>query len=142
MKLPPEDYQAGGEHRCGLLLVSLYGTRDAASNWESELSGFLVNYGLVKGKASTCLFWSKDGNLTAAVHGDDITVEGSRQNVEALTAAVEAKYEIKVQMLGQDVDLLKEGKIINRSLRWTDRGIWWEADLRHASEVIRELGLT
>ena len=26
VKLPPEDYQAGDEHRCGLLLVSLYGT--------------------------------------------------------------------------------------------------------------------
>ena len=76
------------------------------------------------------------------MRGDDITVEGSRENVEALTAAVEAKYEIKVQMLGQDADLLKEGKILNQSLRWTDRGIWLEADLRHASEVIRELGLT
>ena len=32
VELPPEDYQAGGEHLCGLLQYSLYGTRDAAQN--------------------------------------------------------------------------------------------------------------
>ena len=30
VELPPEDYQPGDEHMCGLLRYSLYGTRDAA----------------------------------------------------------------------------------------------------------------
>ena len=38
VELPPEDYQAGVEHMCGLLQYSLYGTRDAAQNWEEELT--------------------------------------------------------------------------------------------------------
>ena len=37
VELPPEDYQAGDEHMCGLLQYSFYGTRDAAQNWEEEL---------------------------------------------------------------------------------------------------------
>ena len=32
VELPPEDYQPGDEHMCGLLRYSLYGTRDAAQN--------------------------------------------------------------------------------------------------------------
>ena len=38
VELPPEDYQPGDEHMCGLLRDSLYGTRDAAQNWEEELA--------------------------------------------------------------------------------------------------------
>ena len=37
-ELPSEDYQAGDGHMCGLLQYSLYGTRDAAQNWEEELA--------------------------------------------------------------------------------------------------------
>ena len=42
VELPIEDYQEGDEEMCGLLEKSLYGTRDAARNWELELSEFLV----------------------------------------------------------------------------------------------------
>ena len=38
VELLPVDYQAGDEHMCGLLRYSLYGTRDAAQNWEEELA--------------------------------------------------------------------------------------------------------
>ena len=31
VKLPEEDYEEG---MCGMLLKSMYGTRDAAQNWE------------------------------------------------------------------------------------------------------------
>ena len=30
VKLPAEDLELGDEHRCGKLLMSMYGTRDAA----------------------------------------------------------------------------------------------------------------
>ena len=38
VELPAEDCQPGDEHMCGLLRYSLYGTRDAAQNWEEELA--------------------------------------------------------------------------------------------------------
>ena len=50
VELPPEDWQAGDEERCGLLRVSLYGTRDAAQNWEEEFGSTLKGLGLVRGK--------------------------------------------------------------------------------------------
>jgi hypothetical protein len=141
VKLPPEDWQDGGDQRCGLLNVSLYGTRDAAADWEVELAGFLVGHGLTKGIASPCFFRGKSGGITVAVCGDDITVEGTYDEVRRLIAAISAKYEVKVQFLGQDKRLMTEGKILNATLSWTPQGIWWEADARHVKEVIEGLGL-
>ena len=55
-ELPEEDGGGPGSQRCGMLKNSLYGTRDAAQNWERELGEFLEEVGLHRGKASTCLY--------------------------------------------------------------------------------------
>ena len=36
VQLPDEDKEEGDEARCGKLLMSMYGTRDAAINWSQE----------------------------------------------------------------------------------------------------------
>ena len=56
VELPPEDRQEGDEGMCGLLRVSLYGTRDAAQNWEEEFAGTLQELGFRKGKSSPLRF--------------------------------------------------------------------------------------
>ena len=33
VKLPEEDVEPGDEGKCGKLVMSMYGTRDAAVNW-------------------------------------------------------------------------------------------------------------
>ena len=37
VEVPVEDWQPGDEEMCGMLRMSLYGTRDAAQNWDEEL---------------------------------------------------------------------------------------------------------
>ena len=54
IELPEGDVGGPGSRQCGLLRKSLYGTRDAAQNWECELGGFLEEIGLRRGQASTC----------------------------------------------------------------------------------------
>ena len=39
VELPPEDYQPGDEHMCGLLRYSLYGTRDAGKRNDITIGG-------------------------------------------------------------------------------------------------------
>ena len=56
VELPPEDYQAGDEHMCGLLQYSLCGTRDAAHNWEEELTSTLSDLKLTRGIACPCVW--------------------------------------------------------------------------------------
>ena len=41
VELPPEGYKARGEHMCGLLQHGLYGTCDAAQNWQERLASTL-----------------------------------------------------------------------------------------------------
>eukprot|EP00972_Heterocapsa_arctica_P029357 4321836-Heterocapsa_arctica.AAC.1 len=82
IELPAEDWKPGDDEKCGTLRMSLYGTRDAAQNWGEELGSTLKRLGFVKGKASSSLFYSAGRRLKAAVHGDDITVKGSRVQVE------------------------------------------------------------
>ena len=44
---------------CGRLNYSLYGTRDAAQNWEDTYAEIMVNMGFDRGKASPCIFHHK-----------------------------------------------------------------------------------
>ena len=53
----------------------------------------------MKGKASPCLFYSARRRLKAAVHGDDITVKGSRAQVEKFMEEFAKVYET-TQIMG------------------------------------------
>ena len=107
------------------MVQSLYGTRDAAKNWEIELSGFLCDQvGFRRGKASASIYSEPNSKSSAAVHGDDVIVKTSRRRAEQLIKLFEKRYEIKWQMMGSESDLSKEATILNRTLRWTPPGIW------------------
>ena len=116
VELPPEDYQPGDEHMCGLLRYSLYGTRDAAQNWEEELATTLSSLKLTRGSACSCVWRGhiKGEHIVATVDGDDITSGGERSAVEFLIRMISKKYEIKKHVIGEDLDLEKNGRILNR----------------------------
>ena len=54
----PEEFCEPGEygHVCGRLNYSLYGTRDAASNWEECYGDALIEIGFKQGQSSPCIF--------------------------------------------------------------------------------------
>lgn len=47
VQIPDEDCEEGDEGRCGLLMESFYGTRDAALNWSMAYIGVLERLGFV-----------------------------------------------------------------------------------------------
>ena len=73
VNLPDEDWEDG---MCGKLIKSMYGTRDAAHNWEEEYSGFMENIRFKRGIGSPCLFYHEEKQLRAVIHGDDFTLLG------------------------------------------------------------------
>ena len=121
--MPLKDYQAGDEHVCGLLQCSLYGRRDAAQIWEEGLASTLSDLKLTRGSACPCVWGGciKGEHIVATMHGDDIT----------------RKYEINKQVIGEDPDLEKSGRILNRVIEWDRDGIIVEADQRHVREIER-----
>ena len=56
VQLPEEDAEAG---MCGRLNVSMYGTRDAAANWEEKYTEHLLRHGFQRGRSSPCLLPSE-----------------------------------------------------------------------------------
>ena len=77
----------------------------------------------------------------ATVHGDDITIGGECSAVELLIRKISRKYEIKKQVIGEDADLEKSGRILNRVIEWGSDGIMIEADQRHVREIWKGLEL-
>ena len=136
--LPEED---GSPGMCGKLIKSLYGTRDAAQNWENEYINFMKEVGFDSGISSPCIFEHKLGGIKAVVHGDDFTLTGTRNDLDWLKSRMESKFEIKHKgRMGPRPDM-KSVRILNRVITWTDQGIEYESDQRHAEIIIKQMGL-
>ena len=121
-ELPPEDHQPGDEHMCG--------TRDAAQNWEEEMATTLSQQSQIdKGSACSCVWKGhiKGEHIVATVRGDDITIGGERSAVEFLIRMISKKYEIKKQVVREDV------------IEWNRDGITIEADQRRVREILKGL---
>ena len=139
--LPAEDLCEGDENRCGELVMSMYGTRDAALNWSTEYTKTLTESGYVQGRASPCLFYNAKLDVAIMVHGDDFVAIGNDKGLADARKVLEHCYKLKVEILGDGKDCVKEVRILNKIVRHTSEGIEMEADPRHAELVVRELGL-
>ena len=142
VKLPAEALEPGElpGTMCGKLNYSLYGTRDAAQNWEEEYTAFLVALGFQKGLSSPCLFRHRDRDVDVVVHGDDFTMLGQDEHLRWLKEKFAAKFKIKVRgILGPDESDDKEISLLNRAVSWNDQGITYEADQRHPEILLKLL---
>ena len=74
----------------------------------------------------------------ATVQGDDITIGGDRSVVEFLTKMISRKYEIKKQVIGEDPDFEKSGRMLNRVVECDRDGITIEADQRCVTEILKD----
>ena len=87
----PEEEGVDVTKLCGRLLQSMYGTRDAAGNWEAEYSGTCTDAGLVAGVGCPCIFVHEDRDIKMIVHGDDFISAASRENLKLLKRILEKK---------------------------------------------------
>ena len=138
IELPDEDEHAT-PGQLGKLNLSLYGTRDAAKNWQEHLSRHLISIGFVRGVGHTSVFHHPQKNLMVLVHGDDYVVAGEPADQKWLKEELEKAYQIKTQILGPGG--AKEGKVLNRVVAWTPKGWTYEADPRHAELIQEQLGI-
>ena len=142
VKLPEEDQEPGDENKCGKLLMSMYGTRDAAVNWSSEYTATLLADGYKQGSSNPCLFYHPTTDVAVMVHGDDFIAVGDEKSLKGTRATLEDRYKLKVETLGEGPACKQEIRVLNKVLRRTPEGLELEADPRHAEIVVRELGLT
>ena len=88
VEIPKEDKtEADVRHdNVGHLRMSLYGTRDAAMNWQEEIAKLLVGDGFRRGVYNPCLYWHPIRKVKALVHGDDFASVGSSSAITSFNA--------------------------------------------------------
>ena len=143
IELPEEDLEEGEtrENTVGLLLMSLYGTRDAATNFQNEVKKFMTQTGFAQGLYNPCVYYHKGRNLRTLVHGDDFVTTGGRKDNAWFQGMLAKRFEIKSAVIGMGPGEAKEARILNRIVRVTHRGWEYEPDGRHVEILIRELNL-
>ena len=140
IELPPE--AAAGPGKCGKLVHWLYGFRPAAQAWENHYSNNLEEAGFCKGDASPVLFWHPELDISCVVHGDDFTFVSEAKGLDYIEVLMKKWYEVKVKArLGPEPGDDKEVDILGRRVRWTEQGVEYEADPRHRSIILEQLGL-
>ena len=121
---------------------ALYGTRDAAQNWEHAYIDFLESIGFKSGLATPCMFFHAARVIRVVVHGDDFTVLGRSDNLDWFRQRISSHFEVKFRgRLGPEGTDDKAIRILNRVVTWTCDGIEYEADQRHAEIILQHLGL-
>ena len=127
---------------CGKLPKAMYGTRDAAQNWESEYVEFLKSLGFKQGRATPCAFVPTSRKLILVVHGDDFTISGHSEDLDWFRNQIKAKFDVKFRgRLGPGTGDDQSIRILNRVVEWGEGGITYEADQRHAEIIVTQLGL-
>ena len=65
----------------GKLQMSLYGTRDAATNWQELVALEMEKAGFQQGVYNPCTYYHAERQLHTMVHGDDYCSVGSRKDI-------------------------------------------------------------
>ena len=118
----------------------MYGTRDAAQNWERECASKLLLWGFTKGTASSCIYYHKQRDIQLYIHGDDFVGVGENNNISWLQKQLDGAYDMKSQIMGDADNNVKQQKILNRIVNWRPSSIEYEADPRHAEIIIKLCG--
>jgi hypothetical protein len=133
-QLPPEEAAPG---YCARLVRCLYGTRDAPKRWEAFLAEQLIALGFAKGKASPCCYFHPRLGVRCIVHGDDFVLTGRVQALDEVKAGMHERFLLKeLGRLGGGQGELRELRVLNRVIRWTQAGLKYEADPRHAEIIV------
>ena len=65
----------------GMLDMSLYGTRDAALNFQKEVGKLMGSLGFKTSKFNPSLFHHPKEDIKVLVHGDDFVAAGERSRI-------------------------------------------------------------
>ena len=99
----------------GLLQKSLYGTRDAAANFQREVKKFMREQGFVVGAYNVSTFYHRQRGLRVMVHGDDFISTGSRESLSWMKCRLEERFEVKTTLIGHRKGEAPEGRVLNRA---------------------------
>ena len=84
----------------GLLRMSLYGTRDAAANFQAEVKRVMERAGFKTSRYNPSTYYNPFWELRSLVHGDDFVTGGEVEELMGFKQVLSAKFEISTQVIG------------------------------------------
>ena len=82
------------------LKASLYGTRDASTNWQEEVAKCMIKWGFTIGRYNPCMYYHPGRKMRCLVHGDDFVCVGEAADLKWLEDRVKERFEIKSNTMG------------------------------------------
>ena len=141
VSLPHED--SDHNEKCAQLLRHMYGTRMAADGWQEEYSTMMIKLGFQQGTSCPNVFQHPENDIMCSVYGGDFASSGPATSLDWFEGAVGKEYEITIgPRLGPGPNDAKEGRALNRVIRWCDGRLEYEADPRQVERLVAECGLT
>ena len=141
VELPPEDALAGRGDVVGELQASMYGTRDAAFNWEAAYSSEMLKLGFLRGKASANHYFHPVTKVRALVHGDDFALVGLEKDLRGFEGDFRRLYPCTVSLIGPDEQHDKALKILGREIRYATTGIEMEVYTKYLKQALQAYGM-
>lgn len=143
-RLPEEDSEPG---KVALLRKGWYGTQDASAIWQDDYAKLLTDGGYTTGVSNGAVFYSKELDARALVHGDDFMVLGDQHALDCMDQLLKGKYMCKkMYNLGPEESDDKEAVFLNRKIKLEKDAagrmvIHYLPDARHVQEILKEMGL-
>ena len=144
IELPAERAEEG---KCGVLLRTMYGTRDASQAWQAHYGEVLTTHGFQQGIASAASFRSEDEDISLQCHGDDFQVVADDIGLQFFEELLVKNYDFTTTArLGFGSNDDRRAHYLGREFRLkgneAEPCIEIESDTKHVDESIRLLGLS
>ena len=114
----------------------MYGTRDAPQIWQEEVEKAMRNLGFELSILHSSVFYHRIRNVIVVIHVDDFLCSGKIEDLQWLYESVKEKYDLKYTILSRDSK--REVKYLNRTIRWTPRGVELDGDEKHVKILQKE----
>ena len=144
--LPKEalDGEETSEDTVGVLEMSPYGTRDAATNFQREVARLMKSLGYIQAKYNASLYHHPQEDVQVLVHGDDFVAVGYRTEIEKFKLQLSKRFTVKTKIVGSGAGdgEVQEARVLNRIVRCSSTGWEYEPDQRHAELIVQAMRLT
>lgn len=128
----------------------MYGTRDAAQNFDRKAEESMESLGFKVGLYNPCLYFHEKKDVRVVRHGDDFFVLGTRAQLQWFFEGLSKILLVKQRgVLGPEKSQgdIQEIVCLNRTVRYvcgtptSKERVEWEPDGRHVEILISQLGL-
>ena len=88
------------------------------------------------------MFFNAKTAVRLVVHGDDFTYSGTKKELEKVKEKMREWCDVKDwETMGSEKNEVKEVRILERTVRWREEGLEYEADAGHRRRIMEEEGL-